>query len=246
MTPAQRQRILRQHLQTDALLGVTAVPVGQAPVVGAPSAIEEPSPAAGPIDGAAAPRATDVSLEQIDLQEVRSCRKCSLCEGRTHTVFGEGDPHAKLLFVGEGPGENEDLQGRPFVGRAGELLNKQIAAMRLSREQVYIANIVKCRPPNNRAPLGPEVAACFGYLRRQILLIAPRVIVTLGGPATKQLLQTDKGITAIRGVWGRYEFDGLSIPLMPTFHPAYLLRSYTEDNRRKVWNDLQEVMKLLA
>ena len=129
------------------------------------------------------------------------------------------------------------------------MLNKQIAAMGLAREQVYITNIVKCRPPNNRAPLRPEIDACWGYLLRQVRIVMPKVIVTLGGPATKSLLETDKGITAIRGVW--HNFDGLapdgpSIPVMPTFHPAYLLRAYTPENRGKVWSDLQAVMKRLG
>lgn len=188
-------------------------------------------------------------LTQMDLQEVRPCTKCDLCHGRIQTVFGEGDPDAELMFIGEGPGQSEDEQGRPFVGRAGEMLDKQIAAMGLRREQVYIANIVKCRPPNNRAPTPVEVDACWGYLRRQIQAIQPRVIVALGGPAAKQLLGTTEGITSLRGRW--HVFSGLvpegpSIPVMPTFHPAYLLRSYTQENRKKVWSDLQKVIEKLA
>lgn len=184
-------------------------------------------------------------LEALDRDEVRSCSKCELCRARTQTVFGEGDPDAMVMFIGEGPGENEDLQGRPFVGRAGELLNKQIVAMGYAREQVYIANVVKCRPPNNRTPTPVETGTCWDYLRRQIQIIQPRAIVTLGGPATKTLLNTTTGITALRGIW--HAFEGLSpegpvIPVMPTFHPAYLLRAYTEDNRRKVWSDLKQVL----
>jgi len=149
------------------------------------------------------------------------------------------------MFVGEGPGQTEDELGRPFVGRAGELLNKMIAAMQLRREQVYIANVVKCRPPENRPPTPAEAAACWGYLRRQIMTIAPTVIVTLGGPATKTLLNTQTGITMLRGTW--QEFTGLrpegpAIPLMPTFHPAFVLRNYTEDTRKKVWSDLKQAM----
>ena len=186
-------------------------------------------------------------LGEIDQQEVKGCQKCELCRGRTHTVFGEGDVEAKLMFIGEGPGENEDLQGRPFCGRAGELLDKMILAVQFKREEVYIANTVKCRPPNNRPPTPGEIDACWGYLVRQIAVIQPTVIVTLGAPATKTLLQTTVGISALRGSW--HSFTGLqpggpAIPVMPTYHPAYLLRAYTPENRRKVWEDLKKAAAL--
>ncbi len=187
-------------------------------------------------------------LTQMDEQEVKGCKKCGLCEARTQTVFGEGDPDTPLLFIGEGPGENEDLQGRPFVGRAGELLDKMIVAMGLKRESVYIANVVKCRPPSNRTPSPMEIDACWDYLRRQIILIHPKVIVTLGAPATKTLLQTTTGISMLRGQWQWFDRlmpQGPSFPVMPTYHPAYLLRAYTPENRRKVWDDLQKVMSVL-
>jgi len=177
-------------------------------------------------------------LSQMDTAEVRGCVRCRLCETRTQTVFGEGDPDAKIFFVGEGPGENEDLQGRPFVGRAGELLNKMIAGMGLRREQVYIANIVKCRPPENRQPAPDEVETCTPYLVRQLEIIRPRVIVTLGLPAAKYMLESRLTMGKLRGQW--YNWRG--IKLMPTFHPAYLLRSYTEENRAAVWSDLKQVM----
>jgi len=185
------------------------------------------------------------ALEAMDAQEVRNCTKCSLCQSRTQTVFGEGDPGAALMFIGEGPGQNEDEQGRPFVGRAGDMLNKQIAAMGLTREQVYIANVVKCRPPNNRAPTPMEAQTCGEYLHRQIGVIRPKVIITLGGPAAKLILNTTKGVTSIRGTWHRFDQllpHGPSIPVMPTFHPAYLLRAYTPENRKRVWSDLQEAL----
>ncbi len=153
------------------------------------------------------------------------------------------------MFIGEGPGQKEDQQGRPFVGPAGQMLDKQIAAMGLDRQQVYIANVVKCRPPNNRAPLPDETEACWGYLLQQIAIVEPKVIVTLGGPATKTLLKTTTGVTALRGTWHTLDGllpDGTSIPVMPTFHPAYLLRAYSPDNRRKVWSDLQQVMGKLG
>ena len=237
MDPRAR-RLIRQHLKTDQLLGVTSVPVA-----GSPAGVES-----GPVSTERVGDKTHL-LEVIEVDEVRPCTKCPLHDSRKQTVFGEGNPNADLMIIGEGPGQKEDLQGRPFVGPAGEMLNKQIAAMGLSREQVYIANVVKCRPPNNRAPLTPEIDACWDYLLRQIRIIEPKVIMALGGPAAKTLLQTKKGITALRGTW--HTFDGLlpdgpSIPVMPSFHPAYLLRAYTPENRRKVWSDLQQVMKLLG
>ncbi|MGA3068069.1 MAG: uracil-DNA glycosylase [Tepidisphaeraceae bacterium] len=185
------------------------------------------------------PREQKLSLlSAMDQGEVKPCQRCRLCESRKHTVFGEGDPDARIFFIGEGPGENEDLQGRPFVGRAGDLLNKMIAAMGLGREQVFIANIVKCRPPANRVPAPDEVAACTPYLLRQLEIIRPQVIVTLGLPASKYMLDSKLSMGKLRGQWHQWR----GIKLMPTFHPAYLLRSYTEENRAMVWSDLQKVM----
>jgi uracil-DNA glycosylase len=181
-------------------------------------------------------------LVALDEKEVRGCTRCRLCEARTNTVFGEGDVDAKVFFIGEGPGENEDLQARPFVGRAGEMLNKWIAAMGLSREQVYIANIVKCRPPNNRVPMPDEVATCTPYLERQLEIIRPRVIVTLGLPSLKYMTGDPKlTMGRSRGQWR----DWRGIKLMPTFHPAYVLRQYTDETRSAVWSDLQQVMSEL-
>ena len=174
----------------------------------------------------------------MDAGEVKPCKHCRLCETRKNTVFGEGDPDAKIFFIGEGPGENEDLQGRPFVGRAGELLNKMIAGMGLRRDQVFIANIVKCRPPDNRVPAPDEVEACTPYLVRQLEIIRPKVIVTLGLPSAKYMLNSRLSMGKMRGQW--YNWRG--IKLMPTFHPAFLLRSYTEENRAAVWSDLKQVM----
>jgi uracil-DNA glycosylase family 4 len=261
MDDATRNRIVRQHLETERLFGVDAVPVGQAvPVVGhaAPAVEDEENAVHNTEDvgvvasvntsrGGAATKLT--ILQDMDANEVRGCTNCELCHSRTNTVFGDGDPDADLMFVGEGPGRNEDEQGRPFVGRAGDLLSKMIVAMGLSREQVYIANIVKCRPPQNRTPTPHEVQACWDYLRRQIKTIQPKVIVSVGGPATSMLLDTKKGITSIRGTWHEYDppgKDGGPIPVMPTFHPAYLLRSYTKENRAKVWSDLQQAMARLG
>jgi DNA polymerase len=180
-------------------------------------------------------------LLAMDNNEVRGCTRCRLCETRKNTVFGEGDPNAKIFFIGEGPGENEDLQGRPFVGRAGELLNKWIVAMGLRREQVYIANIVKCRPPQNREPAPDEVATCTPYLQRQLEIIHPQVIITLGRPAAQHMLQTKISMGKLRGMWHAWR----DIKLMPTYHPAYVLRSYTYETRSAVWSDLQMVMREL-
>ncbi|CAA9381937.1 MAG: Uracil-DNA glycosylase, family 4 [uncultured Phycisphaerae bacterium] len=177
-------------------------------------------------------------LVAMDANEVRGCTKCRLCETRTNTVFGEGDPDAKIFFIGEGPGENEDLQGRPFIGRAGELLNKWIAAMGLAREQVFIANIVKCRPPNNREPAPDEVATCTPYLQRQLEVVRPRVIITLGRPSAQYMLQSKLAMGKLRGNWHAWR----GIKLMPTYHPAYVLRQYTVETRGAVWADLQKVM----
>lgn len=181
-------------------------------------------------------------LRAMDENEVKGCPKCRLCETRTNTVFGEGAADARLMFIGEGPGENEDLSGRPFIGKAGELLTKMIGSMGLSREQVYIANVVKCRPPNNRVPQSDEVAACTPYLERQIEIIRPRAIVTLGLPASQYMLQVKTPMGKLRGQWHAWR----GIQLMPTYHPAYLLRSYTKETRAAVWADLQMVMKLLG
>jgi uracil-DNA glycosylase family 4 len=165
-----------------------------------------------------------------------ACTRCELCEGRQNIVFGDGNPHADLLFIGEGPGENEDREGVPFVGRAGELLTQMIEkGIGLARSDVYICNIVKCRPPGNRNPLPPEVSACRPFLDGQIDAVRPKVIVTLGRPAASLLLGRDVAITRVRGTWQEYR----GIPLMPTLHPAYVLRQYTAETRRNVWEDLK-------
>jgi DNA polymerase len=177
-------------------------------------------------------------LGQMDAREVKPCVLCRLCETRRKTVFGEGDPEAKIFFIGEGPGENEDLQGRPFVGRAGELLNKMIAGMGLRREGVFIANIVKCRPPDNRVPAPDEVEACTPYLVRQLEIVRPKVIVTLGLPSSRYMLGSRLSMGKLRGQWHNWR----GIKLMPTYHPAFLLRAYTEENRSAVWSDLKKVM----
>lgn len=179
------------------------------------------------------------SLEAVR-SELGDCRRCGLCEGRQKIVFGDGNPDAEILFVGEGPGEQEDRTGLPFVGRAGELLTQMIEkGMGIPRSAVYICNIVKCRPPGNRNPLPPEVSACRPFLDGQIAAIAPKVIVTLGKPAASLLLGREISITRVRGTWQTYR----DIPLMPTLHPAYVLRQYTPENRRAVWQDLKAALE---
>jgi DNA polymerase len=203
----------------------------------------EHGPGRPPFASPALPRKAKVALlQKMDDEEVKGCPKCDLCQTRTHTVFGEGDADARLMFIGEAPGENEDLQGRPFIGKAGELLNKMINGMGLARDEVYIVNIVKCRPPDNRVPSSDEVATCTPYLERQIELVRPAVIVTLGLPSSQYMLQTRTPMGKMRGQWHAWR----GIALMPTYHPAYLLRNYTKETREAVWSDLQQVMKKLG
>ncbi len=175
--------------------------------------------------------------------EVQTCTACPLHETRTNTVFGEGSSKADIVFVGEGPGRDEDLSGRPFVGRAGRLLTKMIGAMGYKREDVFIANVVKCRPPGNRTPMINEIASCLRFLRKQIELISPKIIVALGAPATRTLLDTRSGIKALRGKIFDYPLNE-EILVVPTFHPSYLLRDPSE--KPKAWEDLRLVLKTLA
>jgi DNA polymerase len=201
------------------------------------------APAAEPFTSPMLPTGDKVcALKVLDDTEVKGCVRCRLSETRTQTVFGEGDPDAQIFFIGEGPGENEDLSGRPFVGRAGQLLDKMIAAMGLRREQVFIANIVKCRPPNNRAPAPDETSACTPYLVKQLEIVRPKIIVTLGHPAARFMLDTKLAMGRLRGNWHSWR----GIKLMPTFHPSYVLRSYTPEVRAAVWSDLQQVMDALG
>jgi uracil-DNA glycosylase family 4 len=185
---------------------------------------------------------SSATYQAKNLEELRAaigdCRRCKLWSGRTHLVFGVGNPRAKLMFVGEGPGRDEDLQGEPFVGRAGQLLTDIITkGMGLKREDVYICNVVKCRPPENRNPEPDEVASCEPFLKKQVDLVKPEIIVGLGKFAVQTLLQTKVPITRIRGTWHSYH----GIKLMPTLHPAYLLRNPAD--KKLVWEDIKQVMK---
>ncbi len=181
------------------------------------------------------PLPTKLSFEKLR-QEVVKCRKCPLYKTRKNPVFGEGNPKAGLVFVGEAPGREEDLQGKPFVGRAGELLTRIIGAMKLTRKDVYICNILKCRPPENRNPLPSEIVACQDYLKAQLELINPKIICCMGKFACSVLLNSDLPITKLRGNF----LDYCGIKTMPTFHPAYLLRN--PDAKRLVWEDMQKIM----
>lgn len=176
-------------------------------------------------------------------EAVSSCRKCPLAEHRTQTVFSRGDPMAELCFVGEGPGQNEDEQGEPFVGAAGQLLDTMIGAMGFGRDEVYVCNIVKCRPENNRTPTDAEMAACMPYVTEQLELVQPKVIVALGATALRGLLGPGEGITKARGRWKLYRG---TIPVMPTFHPSYVLRMGTKEVKGLVWNDLKQVLAQLG
>ena len=186
-------------------------------------------------------------LEKI-AEEVRQCRKCDLASSRTNAVPGEGDPDARIMFVGEAPGADEDAQGRPFVGRAGQLLDKIINACGLKRSDVFIGNILKCRPPDNRDPRAEEIISCLPYLQRQIEIIDPEIIVALGAHAAKTLLNSTKSIGQLRGQFHEY-YTGIGRPpvkLMATYHTAYLLRNYSQENRRKVWEDMKKVLAELG
>jgi len=209
----------------------TAAPEPPAPATGASPA----APSVATVTGDVA-----ASLAALD-GVVKACEKCSLCKTRTQTVFGVGNINADLVFVGEAPGADEDRQGEPFVGLAGQLLTDIIVkGMKLRREDVYICNVLKCRPPNNRNPNPEEMALCEPYLIQQLDLIRPKVICALGGVAAKCLLQTEDGVGRLRGRWHNYQ----GIPLRVTYHPAYLLRK--PEDKRKTWEDVQEIMKVLS
>jgi uracil-DNA glycosylase len=203
-----------------------------------------PTPALAPAPAPVSAPDRHTRLPQL-AAEVASCVKCGLSTTRTQTVFSRGNPDAQLCFIGEAPGADEDAQGLPFVGRAGQLLDRMIGAMGLSPEtDVYVCNILKCRPPGNRRPEPEEMAACFPYLNEQLALVRPRVIVALGNTAVAALLETKMGITKLRGQWKLYR----GILVMPTYHPSYLLRPSPQqaDAKRQAWEDLQLVMKELG
>ena len=216
-------------------MAASEAPRAQPPEPPATSSAEPHPPAARRQEG---PAARD-ALQRLRAETVGDCQRCGLCADRQTIVFGVGDPNARLMFIGEGPGAEEDRRGEPFVGRAGQLLDRMIGAMGLRRDDVYIANIVKCRPPGNRDPQADEVAACEPFLKAQIRIVQPEVIVTLGRVAAQTLLRSTTSMGRPRNQWHSYE----EIPLMATYHPAYLLRS--PDMKRPAWADLQLVMERL-
>jgi uracil-DNA glycosylase len=252
MNPREELRELiaqaREHLRYYSELGLTHI--GEKPTIIPPPTITMPTkqenPAEPSLFGETGSPTADTQYADETLEDIRrdlgDCHRCKLWSTRTNVVFGEGSPNAELMFVGEGPGADEDATGRPFVGRAGQLLTKMIGAIDLKREDVYIANVVKSRPPGNRAPESDEVKACIPFLFRQIAAIRPKIIVALGNPAMQALLDTKIGITKMRGQFQDYQrIPGIKV--LPTFHPAYLLRS--PDKKREAWDDLKKVRAFL-
>lgn len=274
---------MRQHAATSALLGVGFVPVyrrsgetqpaldsGVDEIAAGPRTPHEPAgveaiePPSAPPASQSPPRDAAVNqrlLEALRERYIQDAPHKAFVTSFNNIVFGEGDPAARLMFIGEAPGADEDRTGRPFVGRAGQLLEKMIVAMGLTREQVYIANVLKTRPPDNATPTSEECQACAPYLYEQVAIIRPEVIVTLGLPASRTVLGSDQSMSSLRGRWASFRYvppllgslseagavaTGLSVPVMPTYHPAFLLRQYTEENRRKVWSDLRQVMVRLG
>lgn len=257
MSEDQLHTLARRAARTSALLGVDFVPRYRREV-SAPAPARDGGSFALSIEAkpltTPAPTDPGARLEALRDQYIADAPHSGFVTAHTNIVFGEGDPCARLMFIGEAPGEEEDRTGRPFVGRAGQLLEKMIAAMGLTREAVYIANVLKTRPPNNQTPTLDEARICAPYLFEQIRIVSPEVIVTLGKSATQLLLGCSATMSSMRGRWAVFPppeplvpVEGIApIPVMPTFHPAYLLRSYTAENRSKVWSDLQMVMVRLG
>jgi len=235
---------LRQQLETDQLLGLREVPIAK----DVAAALGQSAPAVSEVSTMASDE-QQAQLQELDESQVVDCKKCQLCETRTRTVFGQGSANARLVFVGEAPGYEEDQKGLAFVGRAGQLLTKMIIAMGLKREDVFICNVLKCRPPNNRTPAADEIASCSPYLFEQLQIIQPEIVCALGAPAAQTLLGTKEAIGRLRGRFHDFYTSGTPsigecVPLMPTYHPAYLLRSPGE--KKKTWADLQLIMAKLG
>lgn len=225
------RRVAIQHAKTAALLGVDFIPVRGS---------LDPRPDADQGDA-------QKKLNALRKRYEKEAPHAPFITSFQNIVWDDGDPCARLMFVGEAPGADEDAQGKPFVGRAGQLLNKMISAMGLSRETVYIANVLKVRPPGNATPTAEEIEASKPFLIEQIKIVRPEVIVALGLPASKCLLETNEAMGRLRNRFHEIEIEpGYTVPVMPTYHPAYLLRSYTPENRKKVWEDLQMVLERLG
>lgn len=261
--------LVRQHAMTSRLLGVDFVPCYRAAasldercVEVKPAGVAPPSTSTSthpPIQNAPGPAGDPraearARLDALRERYIADAPHQHFVTDHHHIVFGEGDPSARLMFIGEAPGAEEDRTGRPFVGRAGQLLDKMIAAMGLNRESVYITNVLKTRPPNNQTPTAEEARLCAPYLFEQIRIVSPEAIVTLGRPASQLILGVADSMGRMRGHWAEFPPDDPlidagdigPIPVMPTYHPAFLLRQYTADNRARVWSDLQQVMSLLG
>jgi uracil-DNA glycosylase len=262
MADANDSRELGRRLAFYRDLGVKQLWTGVLPGAPEPSRTE-PAQAAAPADSQAIPPVAsgealstnevhsmlpsiipaDDSLGRI-IDDIGDCTRCRLSRGRNRIVFGSGNPEARLVFVGEGPGADEDEQGLPFVGRAGQLLTQMIdntaskEGIPIRRENIYICNVVKCRPPENRTPEPDEMEICGQFLFRQLMAIRPKAIVALGGTAAKALLDEKTGITRLRGNWHKWR----DIPVMPTYHPSYLLRPYNQNAKREAWEDLKKVL----
>jgi len=250
-------RALRAHLEWQASTGTTGLERAAREAAQAPASVPVPVPQIRPeVSAVVAPVSAPTSVpiaaaspdalhepRRLDVlaAEVQACTRCGLCQKRKQAVFARGTGSSGICFVGEGPGADEDAQGLPFVGKAGQLLDRMIEAMGLGRDEVYVCNVVKCRPPDNRKPEPDEMAACLPYLNEQLEIIAPRVIIALGATAVQGLLGTTEGIMRMRGKWKSYRGR---IDVMPTFHPAYLLRTPTA--KREVWDDLQEVLRRIG
>lgn len=237
---------LKNYLSALQESGMDGIPICRAGA--APAILQPPAAAASPALEQAAPYPAAADHPQESLEKIRKdlgdCQRCKLGKLRKNLVFGVGNPRARLVFVGEGPGADEDLKSEPFVGEAGQVLNRIITAMDLKREDVYICNVVKCRPPGNRDPEAEEIAACSPFLLRQVQSIKPEVIVALGKFASQTLLNSKESISKLRGKFR--DFHG--IPLMPTFHPSFLLRKQGEGNIEsfwQVWDDMTQVLRLL-
>lgn len=222
-----RGRALLEDLQEWGFDTVPRIEVEQLPICPATLPVERTAPPCRP-----------ETLDELEAR-LQGCILCGLCEKRRHIVFGGGNPQADLVLVGEAPGREEDEKGFPFVGEAGRLLDRILFAMQLSRQDVYICNVIKCRPPNNRDPQPEEIAACEQFLRQQLAIIQPRLIITLGRFAAQTLLQSKDPLGRLRGHWREYQ----GIPLMPTYHPAYLLRNPA--GKRDVWEDMKQVLHRL-
>jgi DNA polymerase len=237
--PVNLQKVFQQHLEMESFF--TCDFTLKRPLCSTPEERALPS----------SPQQTVIaredSLDKI-AAEIYACRKCEIGTIRTHAVPGQGHLKARLVFVGEAPGAEEDQQGLAFVGRAGKLLTDIITAMGLKREDVFIANVIKCRPPENRDPKLEEILNCRPFLKRQLELLQPEVIVALGAHAARTLLESDQAIGQLRGRFHEYRFseDAPAAKLMPTYHPAYLLRNYSYDNRKRVWEDMVKVLKELG